>query len=179
MAVDGCTWVLLIAAAFSLPLLEPRQWNPDFQAYLERLRDRKPVFLVGDLNVAHNLEVDCYNPDAKHLLKQPGCTREEREAQTAFLESGWVDLFRHLNPEAKGQYSYWNMRTFARKENKGLRLDYAIVPERDMEGARGVRPLDTYLLHEDTVGVSDHCPLVLMLQVDDSRGGKSAEPGGQ
>ncbi len=42
--------------------------NPRLQAYLQQLRERKPVVLAGDLNVAH-LDHDIYNCGAKHLPK--------------------------------------------------------------------------------------------------------------
>jgi exonuclease III len=45
--------------------------------------------------VAH-LDLDIYNHGAKHVPKVPGCTPEERSAQTALLESGWVDVFRSV-----------------------------------------------------------------------------------
>lgn len=137
--------------------------NPRLQAYLEGLRARKPVVLAGDLNVAH-LDIDCYNFGAKHLVKVPGCTPQERNAQTAWLATGWVDAFRHLFPAVKGAYTYWNVKTGARAENKGLRLDYFILPAEDADGARGlVRVHDCGILHEAT-RLSDHCPISLTLE---------------
>lgn len=86
--------------------------------------------------------------------------------------------------DARGQFTYWSQRTFARPVNKGLRLDYFIcssnlmptrksIPDSNEHNARSeidaeigetylVR--DSYILHEDTVGCSDHCPIVLVLQ---------------
>lgn len=37
---------------------------------------------------------DIYNVAAAHVKKVPGCTPQEREAQQAFLASGWVDIHR-------------------------------------------------------------------------------------
>lgn len=142
--------------------------NPRLQAYLERLKARKPVVLAGDLNVAH-LDLDCYNTGAKHLPKVPGCTPQEREAQTQWLaEKGWVDAFRLLHPGARGAYTYWNVKTGARAENKGLRLDYFIMPAEDATGARGVvRVHDCGVLHDATT-LSDHCPIDLTLELLDN-----------
>jgi exodeoxyribonuclease III len=142
--------------------------NPRLQAYLQELRARKPVVLAGDLNVAH-LDIDCYNFGAKHLPKVPGCTLQEREAHTAWLaEHGLVDAFRLLHPSAKGAYTYWNVKTGARAVNRGLRLDYFIVPAEDVNGARGVvRVHDCTLLHEATT-LSDHCPISLTLELLDN-----------
>lgn len=70
---------------------------------------------------------------------------------------------RHLYPEATGQYTYWNVRTQARKDNRGLRLDYFLVDKDTVEGKRGLSVLQSYILHEGTEGVSDHCPVALVL----------------
>lgn len=96
----------------------------------------------------------------------PGCTPQEREAQTAWLaEKGWVDAFRHLYPAARGWYSYWNIKTGARADNRGLRLDYFIVPAEDVDGERGVvRVHDSTILH-DATALSDHCPIALTLEL--------------
>ena len=37
------------------------QWEDDFQAYVKRLDEKKPVIVCGDLNVAHE-EIDLKNP---------------------------------------------------------------------------------------------------------------------
>ena len=37
------------------------QWEDDFQAYLHRLDEQKPVIICGDMNVAHE-EIDLKNP---------------------------------------------------------------------------------------------------------------------
>ena len=137
-----------------------------------------------------------------------------------------------MNLDAKGQFTYWSQRTFARPSNKGLRLDYFIC-SKDMfrekeetmtlmikddddggndvdadvivkEGTRRTASFvtatstiassqvtshngdgdviattnttatttlkspivyDCYIIHQDTIGVSDHCPVMLVLQL--------------
>ena len=140
-----------------------------------------------------------------------------------------------MNVDAKGQFTYWSQRTFARPSNKGLRLDYFIC-SKDMfrkeeekitlmmkdDGDVDVDVIDTddttristiassqvtsrdsdidviattntsttptapttttptgttttpskypivydcYIIHQDTIGVSDHCPVMLVLQL--------------
>jgi exonuclease III len=93
---------------------------------------------------------------------------------------------------AQGHFTYWSQRTFARGVNCGLRLDYFICSENmfsELEttnsssssaAARSyskresnnnsanshiAQVLDSYILHEDTVGCSDHCPIVLIVRV--------------
>lgn len=103
-------------------------------------------------------------------------------------------LFPCALADAIGQFTYWSQRTFARPVNRGIRLDYFIASEHffpaatttsssttststSAEGAtakrREVRPqdlplpgvADCYILHEDTVGTSDHCPVMLVVRV--------------
>lgn len=67
--------------------------------------------------------------------------------------------------DAKGQYTYWSAQTFARGGNRGIRLDYFICSDELRHDDSVTRPsvLDSYILHEDTIGVSDHCPVVLVV----------------
>jgi len=78
-----------------------------------------------------------------------------------------LHLFRAFHPEAKGQYTYWNVKTNARPDNKGLRLDFAIMASQDLKGGRGVKVHDSYILHEATVGYSDHAPIGVVLEVEE------------
>jgi exonuclease III len=80
---------------------------------------------------------------------------------------------------AKGQFTYWSQRLFHRGPNKGIRLDYFICsndmfPAADgsaaatseaKAGKRAVQVHDTYILHADTVGCSDHCPVMLVVKL--------------
>ena len=67
--------------------------------------------------------------------------------------------------DAKGQFTYWSARTFARGGNRGIRLDYFVCSDELRHNDYISRPgvLDSYILHEETVGVSDHCPVVLVI----------------
>eukprot|EP00730_Choanoeca_flexa_P014418 TRINITY_DN6302_c0_g1_i1.p1 TRINITY_DN6302_c0_g1~~TRINITY_DN6302_c0_g1_i1.p1 ORF type:complete len:445 (+),score=71.76 TRINITY_DN6302_c0_g1_i1:72-1337(+) len=141
-----------------------QQWEPALLEYLQGLEKTKPVVMVGDLNVAH-LDADIYNWNAKHIKKSAGCTPQERQAFTDFLEQGFVDSFRHLYPDAKGAFTYWSTRKNNRPESKGLRLDYAIMSKALTEPSNAVRLLDSYQLPE--VYGSDHCPIGVVL-TDDS-----------
>ena len=66
--------------------------------YLKVLDSSKPVVFCGDLNVAH-LDLDIYNFDAKHIVKQSGCTPRERASFTELLSGDtFADAFRFLHP---------------------------------------------------------------------------------
>jgi exonuclease III len=84
------------------------------------------------------------------------------------------------------------VRANSRPVNKGLRLDYFMCSkslfavqqmgrtEEDAKGAAEEREggtarnvddvpspgvVDSFILHEDTVGVSDHCPIMLVMKL--------------
>ncbi|CAN0164926.1 unnamed protein product [Ectocarpus fasciculatus] len=133
-------------------------------AYLKKLNESKPVVYCGDLNVAH-LDLDIYNFDAKHIVKQSGCTPRERAAFGEMLETGFVDAFRHFHPDASGHYTYWSMRTFARNSNKGLRLDYFVCSSDLTDQSEAPRIQDCYDIPTDTLGLSDHAPAMLVLEI--------------
>jgi exodeoxyribonuclease III len=131
-----------------------KEWDADFRAFLTNLRKQKPTILTGDLNVAHQ-EIDIFNP--KGNKKSAGFTIEERTEFSKLLEDGWVDSFRELHPETV-KYSYFNVKTNARAENKGWRLDYFVASKDAMKGI-------TASEINDLVYGSDHLPVELTLDL--------------
>ena len=105
-----------------------RTWEARMREHLAELREakRKPLALIGDLNVAH-LDADIWNVEAKHVPKSAGTTPAERAAFGQLLEQGYVDAFRALHPDATGCFSYWSTRSGGQLLNRGLRLDYAVI----------------------------------------------------
>lgn len=73
------------------------EWDPFLRQYLKDLHNKKPVILAGDLNVAH-LDLDIYNHEAKHIVKQAGLTPQERASFGIMLGEGFVDALRFLRP---------------------------------------------------------------------------------
>ena len=130
------------------------EWEDALRTYLIRLDSLKPVIYCGDLNVAHQ-EIDLKNPKTNHL--NAGFTDQEREQMTNLLDSGFVDTFRHLHPDAKDQYSWWSYRMGARAKNVGWRIDYFIVSQRLID------QVETAAIHQEIMG-SDHCPVELQLK---------------
>lgn len=129
------------------------KWEDDFKSYLKLLEKNKAVILCGDLNVAHK-EIDLKNP--KTNRKNAGFTDEERAKMTALLDDGFIDTYRHFNPDTEGVYSWWSYRFKSREKNAGWRIDYFIVSE----------SIENHLvsadIHTDIMG-SDHCPVELVL----------------
>ncbi|GHU41848.1 exodeoxyribonuclease III [Clostridia bacterium] len=130
------------------------KWEEDFLAYLDELKEKKPVIVCGDLNVAHQ-EIDLKNP--KTNRKNPGFTDEEREKFTVFLSHGYLDTFRFFYPNLESAYSWWSYRAGARARNVGWRIDYFVV-SKELED----RLVDAKILPE--VLGSDHCPVELKLK---------------
>ena len=131
------------------------QWEDDLREYLLELDGKKPVVYCGDLNVAHR-EIDLKNP--KTNRQNPGFSDEEREKMTRLLGSGFVDTFRYIHGDVENRYSWWSYRFHAREKNVGWRIDYFIVSERlkDRIKAADIR---------SKIYGSDHCPVVLELEV--------------
>lgn len=241
------------ATAFSLSKCTCR--DPFVRSYLNKLSAAKPVVFTGDLNVGHlNLDIhnpwakhivqqagltpqerasmssllDTNFIDAFRFL-YPGEGSELRCCGAQRLYIRCRHLFRTpfhpLQLDARGQFTYWSQRTFARPVNKGIRLDYFICstdmfpptsdcadgsskkggsssrqsdgaasgeaeaemgdaeggplgcgpsgePERDVQatpmpliGIPSPGVYDSYIIHSETVGCSDHCPVVLVVKL--------------
>lgn len=126
-------------------------WDDAFRLYLTRLDQQKPVFVCGDMNVAHQ-EIDLKNPKTNHM--NAGFTDEEREKFTELLSAGFIDTFRHFYPQQTDIYSWWSYRFHAREKNTGWRIDYWLCSERIKDNLVAAR------IHTDIFG-SDHCPVEL------------------
>lgn len=130
------------------------QWEDAFRAYLNGLRQHKPVAVCGDLNVAHT-ELDLKNPKSNH--NNAGFTDAERGKITELLDSGWIDTFRYFHPDQTDAYSWWSYMFHAREKNVGWRIDYFLV------SAELAPRLKAASIHSDVLG-SDHCPVELQLE---------------
>lgn len=123
-------------------------------AYATELRKTIPNLVIcGDYNICHE-EIDIHNPKMKGVS---GFLPEEREWLGKFIDSGFIDSFRHLHPE-KQEYSWWSYRANARANNKGWRIDYNMVtqPLKD-------KITRAYILPE--AKHSDHCPIAVELDL--------------
>lgn len=126
----------------------------EFGAYLDNLvKTQCPNLVVcGDYNICHK-PIDIHNP--KSNANSSGFLPEEREWMENFIQSGFVDSFRHLNQEPHN-YTWWSFRANARNKNLGWRIDYAMVTEplRDNIKRATILPEARH---------SDHCPVLLEL----------------
>ena len=125
------------------------EWEDDFRTFLKHLEETKPVICCGDFNVAHT-EMDIKN--AKGNIGNAGFTDEERSKFTELLNSGFIDSFRYLNPDAENRYTWWSYMGKARINNVGWRIDYFILSNCIKE------KLEDAMIYSDVYG-SDHCPI--------------------
>ena len=120
--------------------------------YATELRKTIPNLVIcGDYNICHEA-IDIHNPKMKGVS---GFLPEEREWLGKFIDSGFTDSFRFKNPDRQ-EYSWWSYRANSRANNKGWRLDYAMVSESLKE-----KISRAYILPE--AKHSDHCPIVVEL----------------
>ncbi len=130
------------------------EWEDVLRKYLKELEKKKPVVMCGDLNVAHE-EIDIKN--AKPNMGHAGFTNEERSKFTELLSSGFIDTYRHFNPD-KIEYTWWSYFRNARATNAGWRIDYFVVSESIID-----KVTDTHI-YTDVYG-SDHCPISIDIKI--------------
>ena len=112
------------------------------------------VLICGDFNIAHK-EIDLKNP--KSNTDNAGFLPEERAWMDQFIADGWVDTFRKFE-KGGDHYTWWSYRPGVREKNIGWRLDYFFSnPEFESRV--------TSVEHRPSVMGSDHCPVVLKLDI--------------
>jgi exodeoxyribonuclease-3 len=120
-----------------------------FLDYADRLRkEGKAVIVCGDVNTAHT-ELDIARP--KDNAKRSGFLPMERAWMDKLESHGYVDTYRVFEKEG-GHYTYWDMRTGARKRNVGWRIDYFYI-------SKDLLPHLKKAFIESEVTGSDHCPI--------------------
>jgi len=127
----------------------------DFQEYINELKTSHPnLVILGDYNICHEA-IDIHDPVRNKNVS--GFLPVEREWIGNFIDSGFIDSFRHFNSEPHN-YSWWSYRANARANNKGWRLDYGMVaqPLKDK--------LERAVILSDAKH-SDHCPIMVELNV--------------
>lgn len=130
------------------------EFEDRLREFLARLRQRKPVVVCGDMNVAHR-PIDLKNDRSN--IGNAGYTYEERGKFGELLASGFLDTFRHFYPEKEGAYSWWSYMNNSRQNNTGWRIDYFLADQR-LAGR-----LEDALIYPEYLG-SDHCPVGLILK---------------
>jgi len=129
----------------------------DFFAYTDGLVAKgRSLVIAGDYNTAHN-EIDLKNPKANE--NRSGFLRIERDWLDDIIARGYVDTFRHFNPDTV-KYSWWSYRFNARSRNAGWRIDYFFVTQDIIDKGWVV---ETFIDNE--IFGSDHCPIGIVLEI--------------
>ena len=130
------------------------QFMDEFSQYIKTLKKEHPNLIIcGDFNICHKV-IDIHDPVRNKNVS--GFLPEEREWLDNFMKSSFIDSFRYLNSEPH-QYSWWSYRANARNNNKGWRIDYALVSKNLEE-----KIVQSFMLPD--AKHSDHCPVGLEIQ---------------
>jgi exodeoxyribonuclease-3 len=132
--------------AFKMTFLER------FKAFTQALlRSGRRYIICGDYNIAHR-DIDTYDPVRNQRIT--GFLPEERHWIDGFLDSGWCDAFRTVNPKPR-QYTWWSNFPGAWQNNLGWRIDYQMTTP-DIRSL--VREASIYT----DARFSDHAPLTIV-----------------
>ncbi|TDI77357.1 MAG: exodeoxyribonuclease III, partial [Bacteroidetes bacterium] len=94
------------------------KYMADFQNYINNLKKDIPnIVICGDYNICHEA-IDIHDPVRNKNVS--GFLPVEREWLGSFIDSGFIDSFRHFNKEPHN-YTWWSYRANSRANNKGWR----------------------------------------------------------
>ena len=146
---------LYLPSGTNLARLEHKlEYMAMFQDYVNDLKKKHPNLIIcGDYNICHQA-IDIHDPVRNKNVS--GFLPVEREWIGNFIDSGFIDSFRHFNKEPHN-YSWWSYRANARANNKGWRLDYAMVANPLQE------KLKRAVILSEAVH-SDHCPILVEIE---------------
>ena len=122
----------------------------------EQVESGSNVIVTGDWNTAH-FPIDLARP--KENIKTSGFMPIEREKMDRYVDSGWIDTFRHFNTDPE-RYTWWTYRFGARQRNVGWRIDYFFVNQSFISNIEDAE------IHENIMG-SDHCPVSITIKNDE------------
>jgi exodeoxyribonuclease-3 len=118
---------------------------------VDAARDRRPVILCGDLNVART-DRDIHPKERKP--NQIGARADERALIERLLTRDLVDIGRTLDPDNENLFTWWAPWRNLKQRNIGWRIDYVMA-----SGALAAGASASVVQRE--VGSSDHGPVVV------------------
>jgi exodeoxyribonuclease-3 len=116
------------------------------------------VILCGDFNITFD-DRDVYDPEAwrERIL----CSTPEREALAELMDCGLADALRKFTDEG-GNYTWWDFRTRAFRNDRGLRIDHFLMSPPALEACTAV-VVDREA--RDGEKPSDHAPVIATLEI--------------
>ena len=125
-----------------------------FREYCQKLRGfGERLILCGDFNTAHRA-IDLARPESNK--NTTGFLSCERAWIDELLNQDFVDVYRHINGDVEGHYTWWSNRKGVRERNVGWRIDYFFISPDLISDVKSVK-------HLSDVRGSDHCPIKLEL----------------
>lgn len=134
-------------------------WMHAFTDYINMYIDsEEPVVIGGDFNVALQ-DRDVWNP--KNYEGIAIASPQAREIMQSWLDSGWVDVWRKLHPDAIDYtwYGYRGRDTIGNRQ--GLRLDYFLC---NKTADKKVKNCEIDMSPRMAEKPTDHCGLMIELQ---------------
>ncbi len=144
-----------------------RRFYADLDSHLrETHTPQEQVLVMGDMNISPtDLDIGIGEQNRKRWLRTGKCSflPEEREWYQRLYEWGLTDAWRHLNPEERHIFSWFDYRSkgFDDDPRRGLRIDHILVTPPLLEMSKDVT-IDYDIRAMDRP--SDHCPVILELQ---------------
>ena len=121
-------------------------------------KQETPTLIGGDFNVIPE-DIDCHKPSSwmRDALFQP----EPRGKYRELLQLGYIDAFRSLHPDLKGQFTFWDYFRQAFEHNRGIRIDHFLLSSQLAD-----RLIDCEIDKAPRAQVkpSDHTPIIIMLR---------------
>ncbi len=117
------------------------------------------VLILGDFNIAHR-DLDVYSPE--ELADSIGTLPEERKVFEELLNSGFIDIYRHLHPEKK-QFTWWDYVGGAIWKDEGMRIDYILCTDSLLGKTKHIE-VDLWPRRRRKPIPSDHAPLIIDLE---------------
>ena len=145
-------------------------WDVSFSNYINLLRIKypiKPIFVVGDLNVAYE-SIDYFNSNKSSSKSQSGTTPQEQNSFKINLltNSQLIDTYRDFHGPNSIKYSYFSPRKgdLGRLNKEGWRLDYILLnyPKLNDKISWKSKVIEIpYIMDDLSHPYSDHCPVGL------------------
>ena len=134
----------------------------DLHQYLkEKEKPENPIILMGDMNIStEDIDIGIGEENRKRWLRTGKCSflPEEREWLSTIKDWGFIDTYRHFNPDVNDRFSWFDYRSkgFNDEPKRGLRIDLILATQTLLE-----KCIDTGIDY-DIRGMekpSDHCPI--------------------